>query len=182
MSNFPTILKDRGVKVGHPLPWNRDKGVGVGVDFGWTEMPSRNGSYRYHKGVDMYAPVGEAILAVEDGIVVSAPYEEQGAYGFMVIIEHLSDGFTWWSVYGHCDEIYLVEADKVVRGQEIASVGKTGNASGSHLHLEFRVGENAHDTSPKRQKVEDPMELVEGIFYWNDARCIRREPDKDPSG
>lgn len=39
-------------------------------------------------------------------------------------------------IYAHCKSLYVKEGDKVTLEQEIAEVGKTGNATGSHLHFE----------------------------------------------
>ncbi len=50
----------------------------------------------------------------------------------MVRIEH-EDG--WVSVYGHSSRIFVAAGQEVETGQKIATVGRTGNATGPHLHL-----------------------------------------------
>ena len=60
---------------------------------------------------------------------------KKGGYGNQVIIKH-SDGTT--SSYSHLSKINAEVGDQVAQGQVIGKVGKTGNATGPHLHLERR--------------------------------------------
>jgi len=94
----------------------------------------------FHDGIDIAAPEGMPILAVEKGEVI---YSDQlRGYGNLVIIRH-SDGFV--SVYAH-NQINLVREGQVVaKGEVIARVGSTGRVSGPHLHLEIRKNNVAQD-------------------------------------
>lgn len=90
-----------------------------------------------HEGIDIAAPLGTAILATDDGVVIYSGSKLRG-YGNIVILRH-ADGMV--SVYAH-NRINLVqEGDRVVRGQVIAEVGQTGNATTRHLHFEIRRGD-----------------------------------------
>jgi murein DD-endopeptidase MepM/ murein hydrolase activator NlpD len=97
-----------------------------------SEYGLRNG--RPHKGIDIGAKNGTPIYAVLDGKVVFAG--TQGAYGNVIVIEHPEFVMT---VYAHNEKNLVAVGDKVTKGQQIATVGSTGNAIGSHLHFEYRV-------------------------------------------
>ena len=45
------------------------------------------------------------------------------------------------TLYAHCEEIFVTEGQEVHVGQEIASVGSTGNSTGPHLHFEIRIND-----------------------------------------
>ncbi|MBQ9658574.1 MAG: M23 family metallopeptidase [Clostridia bacterium] len=93
-----------------------------------------------HKGLDIAAPKGTAIMAAASGTVTCASY--QGSYGNLVIISH---GNGVETVYGHCSAIYVSVGQSVSQGQKIAAVGSTGNSTGPHLHLEIRVNGVAYN-------------------------------------
>mgnify|MGYP001545458537 CR=1 FL=1 len=102
--------------------------------FGWRKHPvtKRRG---FHVGIDIAAPTGTVIKAWKSGKV-----ERAGTLGLMgkcVIIRH-PGGFV--SVYGHCDKVLVKAGDKVRLGQKIAKVGKTGRATGTHLHFAIKRG------------------------------------------
>lgn len=97
-----------------------------------SEYGLRNG--RPHKGIDIGAKSGTPIYAVLDGTVVYSGV--QGAYGNVVVIEHPDFVMT---VYAHNEKNLVSVNDKVTKGQQIATVGSTGNAQGSHLHFEYRL-------------------------------------------
>lgn len=89
---------------------------------------------RPHKGIDIFAKIGTPIYAVLDGVVVYSGV--QGNYGNVVVLEHPDFVMT---VYAH-NSVNLVKVDeKVSKGQLIAYMGATGNASGPHLHFEYRL-------------------------------------------
>ena len=54
----------------------------------------------------------------------------------MLIIDHGGGVQTY---YAHCTSLFATTGEKVSAGQQIATVGSTGNSSGPHLHLEIRV-------------------------------------------
>lgn len=88
-----------------------------------------------HKGVDLNAPMGTAVFAALDGqVIVSGKHK---AYGNYVVVDHGNGVVT---LYGHHKLNLVREGDIVRRGQKIAEVGRTGNATGPHLHFELRVG------------------------------------------
>ena len=87
----------------------------------------------FHDGIDISAPEGSPIRAIENGEVI---YSDQlRGYGNLVIIRH-PGGFA--SVYAHNQSNLVREGQKVARGDVIGEVGSTGRASAPHLHFEIR--------------------------------------------
>ena len=87
-----------------------------------------------HTGLDIAAPTGTDIKACISGTVIYAGLK--GSYGNIVKIKHKNNVETW---YAHCNKLYVKKGDIINAGDIIATVGSTGNSTGSHLHLEIRV-------------------------------------------
>jgi len=87
-----------------------------------------------HLGVDLRNPKGTPITAAADGVVTFAAYS--GSYGNLIKISH---GGGLETLYSHCDTMSVSTGDTVSRGQVIATVGISGNATGYHLHFEVRL-------------------------------------------
>jgi murein DD-endopeptidase MepM/ murein hydrolase activator NlpD len=119
-----------------------DKEAGA---FLWPVSGSLNSGFgprgsSFHDGVDIAAPEGTPIRAVEHGEVI---YSDQlRGYGNMVIIRH-SGGIV--SVYAHNQANLVRDGQQVARGQIIARVGSTGRVTGPHLHFEIRKDNLAQD-------------------------------------
>lgn len=82
-----------------------------------------------HFGVDLAAPKGTPILAPADGIV-SLASEEMYFEGSLIMIDH---GQGLISYYLHNEEVMVEEGQRVVQGQQIATVGSRGRSTGPHL-------------------------------------------------
>lgn len=91
---------------------------------------------RAHRGVDYAAPVGTPIRATADGRVDFVG--SKGGYGNTVVLEHSG---SYSTLYAHMSRFArgVKPGSKIEQGQVIGYVGKTGLASGPHLHYEFRV-------------------------------------------
>lgn len=89
-----------------------------------------------HKGLDIGAPQGTPIYAAAGGTVTVAQYGYNGGYGNYVMISH---GNGVQTLYGHCTTLCVEVGEQVSQGEQIATVGTTGNSTGNHLHLEIRV-------------------------------------------
>ena len=100
--------------------------------YGYRDHPV-SGAYHFHAGTDLSAETGTPIAAFADGTVEFIG--ESNAYGLYIQIDH---GNGVKSFYCHCSELYFHKGQTVTKGQTIAAVGATGNATGSHLHLELR--------------------------------------------
>ncbi len=101
-----------------------------------------NGHQRHHNGIDLAAKLGTEINTIGSGFVTFAG--RKGGYGKVVEIHH-SDSLK--SRYAHLRKILVNKGDVVHKGDNIATMGKTGRATGSHLHLE--VWENDQPTNPE---------------------------------
>jgi murein DD-endopeptidase MepM/ murein hydrolase activator NlpD len=105
----------------------------VTSSFGEREDPF-NGEGAFHSGIDISAPDGTPVRATADGDVSG---ESTGAgYGREVVLNH---GHGFETVYGHLSAIAVLPGQHVTRGQVIGYVGRTGRATGPHLHYEVRV-------------------------------------------
>lgn len=88
--------------------------------------------WRDHEGIDIRAPKDTKIQAAHDGVITFAGWKR--GYGQTVIVEQRN----FRTLYAHCNRVMRRKGDVVERGEIIATVGKTGNASGYHLHFEYR--------------------------------------------
>ena len=91
---------------------------------------------RAHKGVDYAARTGTPIKSAGDGKITYRG--RKGGYGRVVIIQH---GQKYSTLYAHMSKYRKGQSkgSRVKQGQVIGYVGKSGLASGPHLHYEFRV-------------------------------------------
>ncbi len=83
-----------------------------------------------HAGVDLAAPIGTPIYAVADGMVTDAG--PTAGYGAWVKIRH-ADGTV--SLYGHVNSWLVSPGQRVMAGDEIATVGNRGQSTGPHCHF-----------------------------------------------
>jgi murein DD-endopeptidase MepM/ murein hydrolase activator NlpD len=86
-----------------------------------------------HTGADYAAATGEPVFAVANGTIALA--DDLFFSGRSVFIHH-GDGLV--SMYFHLDELAVETGVQVERGQRIGRVGKTGRATGPHLHFGIR--------------------------------------------
>lgn len=99
----------------------------------------------FHDGIDIAAPAGTPIRAIDAGEVIYSDHLR--GYGNIVIIRH-TGGFV--SVYAHNEKNLVAEGQQVSRGETIARVGSTGRVTGPHLHFEIR----------RNNKAEDPLSYM----------------------
>jgi murein DD-endopeptidase MepM/ murein hydrolase activator NlpD len=112
--------------------------------FGRVDQKRRRG--KNHDGIDIGAPVGTPIVAVQDGIVAYADNGIRGYGNFLVTVH--GDGTV--AFYAHCKSIYVFPGQIISQGQIVAEVGTTGYARGSHLHFEMR----------NHGRLKDPMKFL----------------------
>lgn len=102
----------------------------------------KSGSKRTrHQGIDLGGPKNTPILAAHDGKVIYTGRDFRG-YGKLVIIEN-PNGYA--SFYAHLNTINTREGRWVMAGEKIGGMGRTGRATGVHLHFELRIAEVAVD-------------------------------------
>lgn len=119
---------------GSSLIWPLPSSGRITSTFGGRERPTA-GASSYHKGIDIGAPTGTAIVAAASGTVVTSTY--QVAAGNYIMISHDDGKYT---VYMHCSKLLVSVGDHVDKGETIALVGSTGVSTGSHLHFGVMVG------------------------------------------
>jgi murein DD-endopeptidase MepM/ murein hydrolase activator NlpD len=93
-----------------------------------------SGSKEFHSGIDISSPFGSNIVAAENGRVSYAGYMR--GYGNVIILSH-DEGYS--TVYAHNSVNLVKKGQYVKKGSVIAKVGRTGNATGPHLHFEVRL-------------------------------------------
>lgn len=107
--------------------------------FGRSKHPVYNTEV-VNNGVDIKAPLGTPVRAVESGEVVYADWN--GGYGQMVILDHEGGDY---SLYAHLDRIDVAIGANVAKGSVIGTVGETGSLVGPKLHFEIRKEGKAVD-------------------------------------
>lgn len=129
---------------------------------------------RPHRGVDYAAPKGTKIMASGDGVVEFIG--RQNGFGQTVILRH---GKRYTTLYAHMSRFAkLRKGARVKQGQTIGYVGKTGAATGDHLHYEFRV--NGQHKNPLTVKLppaapigdeyrEEFIAQAEPLLGWLDS-------------
>jgi len=98
---------------------------------------------RFHKGLDISAPVGTSVRACAEGrVIFTGTRKKFRRYGNTVLIDHGKGVYTY---YAHLHEIVAKKGQTVRAGQKIATVGNTGRSTGPHLHLEVRVANRMYN-------------------------------------
>lgn len=95
----------------------------------------------HNDGINIQAPRGTPVKAIENGVVVYAGNEIKG-FGNLLLIKH-ADG--WVSAYAHNDKLLVTRGRKVKKGQVISKIGSTGSVKTPQLHFELRKGRKAKD-------------------------------------
>ena len=125
---------------GGVFTWSCPSSTRVTSDYG-TRVSPMGGASSNHKGIDIGASGGAAIVAAADGTVTTASYSS--AAGNYVMIDH---GGGLYTVYMHASALLVSPGQTVSAGQTIAQVGSTGISTGNHLH--FGVSLNGSYVSP----------------------------------
>lgn len=127
---------------------------------------------RAHKGVDYAAPVGTHVLAVADGIVDAAEY--QNGYGKLIVLKHQG---SYSTAYGHLNDFAagIRKGAWVRQGDTIGTVGQTGLASGPHLHYEFRVNDEQVDPLAIALPGATPLEGEQRIRFTASRSSLRAQ-------
>lgn len=120
--------------------------------FGYRTHPI-TGKPNNHTGIDLPAPGGTNVTAVQGGVVTVSGYAPS-SYGEYVVISH-GDGIT--TLYAHMrrGSRAVSEGQVVTQGQKLGLVGSTGSSTGNHLHFEVR----------KNGSRIDPRTLFPGVAF-----------------
>ncbi|WP_046755673.1 M23 family metallopeptidase [Kordia jejudonensis] len=105
-----------------PIPRNKV----VTSRYGWRNR-------RAHNGIDIDLITGDRVMSMFDGVVRYV--NRHSGHGKTIVVRHFNGLET---VYAHLSKQLVKVNDTVRKGQVIGAGGTTGNARGSHLHLEIR--------------------------------------------
>lgn len=95
---------------------------------------SDDGLLGFHQGIDITNQEGTPIMATADGTVTFAGWQDK--YGQTVVIEH---GNGLETLYSHLNLLSVQTGQEVSRGDILGGMGRSGNATGVHLHYEVRL-------------------------------------------
>lgn len=129
--------------------------IEVTSPYGWRTHPIF-GTEIFHSGIDFGADEGQEVYAAADGIVNYVGWIS--GYGNTVIIDH---GNGLQTLYGHNSALIALQGQNIMKGEEIALAGSTGNSTGPHCHFEVDL-----DGEPV-----DPAQYLDGTL-----------PDTSPTG
>jgi hypothetical protein len=127
--------------------------------FGSREIDYSQWGLESHDGIDIGARSGEPVLCVADGVVKATGNDASG-FGLYVRVWHPAHGFH--SLYAHLSEIDVQDGQPAGQGDTLGAVGSTGNSSGPHLHMSFRVGSEEdyyRVHTGHKQGASDPMAI-----------------------
>ncbi|MCM2531784.1 peptidoglycan DD-metalloendopeptidase family protein [Neobacillus pocheonensis] len=134
-----SMLDENGLKVGWIWPADGVISDTFGTRFG------------KHKGIDIAGKLDSPILAVADGVVVKSYYSN--TYGNVVFVKLLNNFVT---VYAHLNKRLVIEGQGIKQGEIIGKMGRTGQATGVHLHFETHQLEWTFD----KKYAFDPEKLL----------------------
>jgi murein DD-endopeptidase MepM/ murein hydrolase activator NlpD len=110
-------------------------GFGVRISPFSRSNEAGDGLLGYHTGLDIANVLDTPVQATADGEVVEAGWMDR--YGWGVRIRHTEDQET---LYAHLNRLQVKVGQKVSRGDILGTMGRSGNATGVHLHYEVRRG------------------------------------------
>jgi murein DD-endopeptidase MepM/ murein hydrolase activator NlpD/LAS superfamily LD-carboxypeptidase LdcB len=134
---------------------------------------SSNGNGNVHTGVDILAKKGSPALAVRDGKVIQAGYDD-GAGNYVILLLDNDHSV----VYQHLDKRSVSEGDQVGMGDEVGKVGNTGrvissHGDGTHLHLEINeagftgIASHTETVAQVESETLDPLSVLPSVELVN---------------
>ena len=127
-----------GVLPGARFQWPLDK-ITVTSRFGRRYHPIAHRE-KMHRGIDLAAEKNAPVVAAGQGIVVRAGWMQ--GYGYEVTVDHGDGRMTR---YSHLARTLVLEGTQVVKGMPLGLAGRTGTATGVHLHFEYWKNDVALD-------------------------------------
>ena len=98
---------------------------------GYRLDPVGRRTSKKHNGVDFAGKPDSPIVVTADGVVRHAGWVP--SFGQAILVDH---GFGYSTLYAHTTGITVKSGDVVKRGDKIATMGSSGNSTGTHLHYE----------------------------------------------
>jgi len=135
------------VALGLPL------GGRVSSAFGYRADPF-HGLQRFHAGVDFAAAYGRDVPAAGAGRVVSAG--DEGSYGLTVVVDH---GQGVKTRYAHLSSMAVTAGQELAKSDVVGRVGRSGRATGPHLHFEVVLDGRRVDPAAVAHRVPGGLKL-----------------------
>ena len=132
------------------LLWPVPEGV-MTQGYARTPFAIKNYKSQHHNGIDIGRYLGAEIVAAESGTVINVGNQDAyracrgGAYGKFIVIKH-NNGLT--TLYGHMSRTLVSMGQKVERGELIGYMGRTGWATGPHLHFSVFASQTLTPAKP----------------------------------
>jgi murein DD-endopeptidase MepM/ murein hydrolase activator NlpD len=144
----------KGDPIPTPKPTTRTSSGGTGVaprytggSWAWPVVGGGNYISQYfhygHYGVDIAATYGSPVVAALGGTVVYAGWANTGC-GYTVILQNSS---SLYQMYCHSSKVLVTTGQTVSKGQQIARIGQSGDATGPHCHFAVSIGWPFHSGS-----------------------------------
>lgn len=127
-ASFKNTEFDEAVVVEQKVPLSTEHGS----QYPTQKIKITQGYRFFHPGVDFDGITGDPVRPIKSGVIEAIQYSKY-AYGNAVLIDH---GNKVESLYAHLSKIYVKDGQEVTKDTVIGLMGKTGRASGDHLHLE----------------------------------------------
>ncbi len=109
--------------------------------YGYTKFAKNGYRGHFHNGIDIGVPIGTPVQAPDDAIVVATGNQDKycyrAAYGKFIVLKHPDNLVT---LYGHLSQIIVTKGESVKKGDIIGYSGRTGYATGPHLHFTVYAG------------------------------------------
>jgi murein DD-endopeptidase MepM/ murein hydrolase activator NlpD len=121
------------------IPQLNPVGGSIASGYGWRANPWPE----FHRGLDLEADYGTPVHAAGDAVVAAAGWDS--GFGNKVDLDHGNGYHTW---YAHLSRFAVAPGQHVHKGDVIAYVGATGEATGPHLHYQVMRGGEAIDPEP----------------------------------
>jgi murein DD-endopeptidase MepM/ murein hydrolase activator NlpD len=145
--------------------------LSISSRYGRRKSPIKPGKISFHSGIDLTPKLrgntNVHIIAIAPGIVKKTEFRHD--YGNYVVIDH---GNGVISLYGHMSKLFVKPGDKIAFGDSLGLMGKTGYATGIHVHLEFRLLKDgkARRLNPENHLIEkiknnNKKENTENLLY-----------------
>jgi murein DD-endopeptidase MepM/ murein hydrolase activator NlpD len=115
-----------------------------------------------HNGIDFSVPEGTVIYAPHDGVVTMKDHGDQD-YGLHVIIEDTKRK-SWLCHLSHTD---LKSGQSIAQGDPIGLSGRSGNATGPHLHWTYQIMKNGA-VQNKDNGFQGAVDVTEFTRLWLD--------------
>ncbi len=111
-----------------------------------------------HKGVDIYEKKGTPVLSATDGYILSSGYSDVAGNYILIL------GPKWrLHYYAHLNEITKVSSGFIAKGDQIGTVGKTGNAKNTPAHLHYVIA----TLIPYPWRADDSVHGWKKMIYLN---------------